>query len=159
MPLNRTFNPGAPRPPLARKLRTPQRREQRMPKLTILIAAVLAGVLFAVPAWAATQAPYDQQAVSAAQIAGKPILIAVHAPWCPTCAKQDPIIKQLSAQPEFKDLMIFVVDFDSQKDVLKALNVQKQSTLIALNGKIEKDRATGITDPDAIKALLMKTKA
>ena len=129
-----------------------------MPKLTILIAAVLAVVLFAVPAWAATQAPYDQQAVSAAQNAGKPILIAVHASWCPTCAKQDPVIKQLSAQPEFKDLMIFVVDFDSQKEVLKALNVQKQSTLIALNGKTEKDRAIGITDPDAIKAFLMKTK-
>lgn len=123
----------------------------------IFLAAALAlTMLGGTPALAATQAAYTPQALTAAQTAGKPILIAVHAPWCPVCTKQDPIVKSLTAAPEFKDMVILTVDFDSQKDVLKTLNVQKQSTLIVMRGAAEKDRSTGVSDEAAIKALLMK---
>lgn len=127
----------------------------------VLLAAALALTMFGAapafaPAFAATQGAYTPQALAAAQTAGKPILIAVHAPWCPVCAKQDPIVKSLTAAPEFKDLVILTVDFDSQKDVLKTLNVQKQSTLIVMRGTTEKDRSTGVSDEAAIKVLLMK---
>lgn len=126
-----------------------------------LFAAALALTMFGAapafaPAFAATQGAYTPQALAAAQTAGKPILIAVHAPWCPVCTKQDPIVKSLTSAPEFKDLVILTVDFDSQKDVLKTLNVQKQSTLIVMRGTTEKDRSTGVTDEAAIKVLLMK---
>lgn len=122
-----------------------------------LAALVCAGLLAALPSMAATQAPFTPVALAAAQTAGAPILIAVHAPWCPVCAKQTPILDRLTAAPEHKNLVILMVDFDSQKDALKTLGVQQQSTLIALHGKTEKDRSTGVTDEAAIKALLQKT--
>lgn len=111
------------------------------------------------PARAATQAPFTQQAFAAARDAGKPILIAVHASWCPVCAKQAPIINSLAQKPEYQNLTILTVDFDSQKDVLKTFGVTKQSTLIALHGAAERGRAVGITAQDEIQALFLKTKA
>ena len=126
----------------------------------ILAAACCAAAGLAIPAaQAMTRAKFTQEALTAAQNAGKPILIEVHADWCPTCAKQRPIINSLIQQPELKDLVVLTVDFDQQKDVLKALGVTTQSTLIAMHGKVEKDRATGITAQDMIKALVMKTLA
>ncbi|MGE0224134.1 MAG: thioredoxin family protein [Acetobacteraceae bacterium] len=123
----------------------------------VLLAFAAVSLLLASPAvHAAGQARYDQQAFTAAQAAGKPILIAVHAAWCQVCAKQEPIIDKLAATPEFNDLIVLVVDFDSQKDVVRSLGVQKQSTLIILRGQAERDRSTGVTDEAAITALLRK---
>ncbi len=68
----------------------------------------------AVPAArAATEAPFTQQAFASAQHEGKPILVDISATWCPTCAKQRPILSQLMADPAFKDLVVYQVDFDS----------------------------------------------
>lgn len=122
-----------------------------------MLAAALALVASTQAGHAATQSPFDQAAFDAARTANKPIVIAVHADWCPVCVKQAPIITSLAASPEFKDLVILVVDFDKQKDVVKALRVDRQSTLIALRGAAEKDRAVGISTEDAIKTLFQKT--
>jgi thioredoxin 1 len=110
-------------------------------------------------AFAAQPAPFTASAFAAAQAEGKPILIDVTAPWCPVCAKQHPILSQLEQTPELRDLVVFDVDFDSQKDVLKQFRVQTQSTLIVFSGKTEEGRATGITDPAQIKSLLIKAKS
>jgi len=49
---------------------------------SFLIATVLAAALS--PAFAASPQPFNAQAFADAQKAGKPILIAIHASWCPT---------------------------------------------------------------------------
>ena len=55
------------------------------------LAAAVPAVVVAAPAAAqvapAVQ-PYNQAAFDAAQRAGKPILVWVHAPWCPVCRAQ-----------------------------------------------------------------------
>ncbi len=107
-------------------------------------------------AWAATEAPFTQQAFAAAQHEGKPILVDISATWCPTCAKQRPILSQFMAEPAFKDLVVYQVDFDSQKDVVRALGAQMQSTLVVFHGAAEKGRSTGDTNAQSIKALLQK---
>jgi len=108
-------------------------------------------------AQAATEAPFTQQAFAASQHEGKPILVDISATWCPTCAKQRPILSQLMADPAFKDLVVYQVDFDSQKDVVRALGAQMQSTLVVFHGATEKGRSTGDTNAQSIKALLQKT--
>lgn len=123
---------------------------------SILIASMLVA-LGGVPALAATEIPYTQQAFQAAQTANEPILVWVHATWCPTCAKQAPILAKLESEPNFKGLKIFKVDFDSQKDVVRALGVQMQSTLIAYHGAKEEARSTGQTDEATIRAVVGKT--
>jgi thioredoxin 1 len=122
--------------------------------------AVLVAALALSATAAFAQAPggakvkFTQAAFEAAQAAGKPILVDVTAPWCPTCRTQAPIINSLMAKPEFKDLAVFTVDFDSQKDALKTLNVRSQSTLITFKGKTEISRSAGETKADAIEKQL-----
>jgi thioredoxin-like negative regulator of GroEL len=101
--------------------------------------------------------PFTQAAFDAAKAAGKPVLVEVSAPWCPTCKAQKPILSDLRAMPKFKDLVIFEVDFDSQKEVLRGLNVQKQSTLVVFKGGKEVGRSTGDTKKESIEALLAKS--
>ncbi|MDX2203643.1 MAG: thioredoxin family protein [Hyphomicrobiaceae bacterium] len=120
-----------------------------------LLAAGLA-VGIATSALAGAKAPYSQASFDAAKAAGKPILVEVSAPWCPTCKAQAPIIGALSGEARFKDLQTFTVDFDSQKDALKSLNVQMQSTLIVFKGGKEVGRSTGDTKKASIEALLAK---
>jgi thioredoxin-like negative regulator of GroEL len=119
-----------------------------------LAAVGLAGA----PAHAATEAPFTQAAFEAAEQAGKQILVHIEAPWCPTCAKQRPVIAKLAAEPAYADLIIYKVDFDHQKDVVRNFGAQMQSTLIAFHGKTEEARSTGDTDPASITALVAKTK-
>ncbi|HVJ41663.1 MAG TPA: thioredoxin family protein [Dongiaceae bacterium] len=120
--------------------------------------AELMHATLATPALAAEPTTFTDSAFQAAQQAGKPILVHVNASWCPTCARQRPILDKLEHSAELGDLTVFTVDFDSQKDALHEFNVQQQSTLIVFNGKTEKGRATGITDPDAIRNLLLQAK-
>lgn len=101
--------------------------------------------------------PFTAPAFAAAQEAGKPILIAVSAPWCAICKAQKPILAKLSADPRFKDLQIFAIDFDSQKALLRSLNVRMQSTLIAYKGATETGRSVGETQPEWIEGLVEKT--
>ncbi|WP_375466048.1 thioredoxin family protein [uncultured Methylobacterium sp.] len=122
--------------------------------LTLLALVPLAG---ASAARAGEMMAYSQAAFDAAQRAGKPILVEVSAPWCPICRTQKPILAKLSADPRFKDLQIFDIDFDSRKDLLRQLNVRTQSTLIAYKGAIETGRSVGETQPEWIEGLVEKT--
>jgi thiol-disulfide isomerase/thioredoxin len=105
---------------------------------------------------ASDKKPFTAAAFEAAQAGGKPILIDVSASWCPTCKAQAPILSKLMNEPRFKNVVAFNVDYDSQKDVLKRFNVQRQSTLIVFKGKQEAGRSVADTNPGSIEALLAK---
>ncbi|WP_137178957.1 thioredoxin family protein [Roseomonas sp. AR75] len=124
----------------------------------LLLGSITAGIaVMSAPAvHAAERAPFTAPAFAAAQAAGRPILIEVTAPWCPTCRAQRPHVDAVAADPRLREGVLFTVDFDSQKDVLRQLQVRSQSTLIAFRGAEERGRATGITDPEAIRALLLR---
>ena len=51
-----------------------------------LFSAVAATAAFAAPAFATETEAFTPDAFAAAQKAGKPIFVAIHASWCPTCA-------------------------------------------------------------------------
>ena len=122
--------------------------------------AILAGVLaltgLATVAFANTAAPFSAAAFKTAQDAGKPILVEIHADWCPTCKAQKPILDRLTADAKFKDLQVFRVDFDGQKDAVKQFGSQMQSTLIVFKGAAEKGRSVGDTKEASIATLLDK---
>jgi thioredoxin 1 len=123
---------------------------------SILIAAVAASVAAMTPAIAANPKPFDAKAFDDAQKAGKPILVAIHASWCPTCKAQTPILDELTTDPKFKSLAYFIIDFDSQKDLVNRFGARMQSTLIAFKGSKEEGRSVGDTDRNSIAALLNK---
>ena len=118
--------------------------------------ALAAALALGSAAYAMDKKPFDAKAFDAAQAAGKPILLEVHAPWCPTCKAQEPILSQLSKEPKFKNIVRFNIDFDSQKALLRQFNVRQQSTLIVFKGKTEAGRSTGDTSAASIEALLAK---
>ena len=122
-----------------------------------LAAAFLLGfaLLSVAPAAAASQA-FTPQAFADAQKAGKSIIVHVYAPWCPTCRAQAPTVERVEADPKFADVAMFQVDFDGQKDALRTLKVNRQSTIIVFKDGKEVDRSVGVTDPGAISALLAK---
>jgi thioredoxin 1 len=122
--------------------------------LAVLAAPASVFGLAARPAVAATDTWFSQFAFEAAQAAGKPILVDVWASWCPICAKQAPTLAALAADPAFKDMLVLKVNYDTQKDVVRAFGVRMQSTLIVFHGAKETGRTVGETDPEAIRALL-----
>jgi thiol-disulfide isomerase/thioredoxin len=117
------------------------------------LAALLPLAIAVAPAQAAPIRPYSAAALAKAQAAGAPVLVDVHADWCPTCRAQAPSIAELARDPAFAKLVILKLDFDAQVPERRALGVNKQSTLIVWHGKAERGRVTGITDRAQIRAL------
>src|SRR5271169_1765970 len=122
----------------------------------MVTAALVTAAQFA-PARASSAVPFSAEAFKAAQASGSPILVEIHADWCPTCKAQGPILDKLTADPKFKDLKVFRVDFDSMKPVVKQFGAQMQSTLIVFKGSAEQGRSVGDTKQASIAALLDKT--
>lgn len=111
----------------------------------------------AVPALAKEPVTWNEMAFNAAKAAGKPILLEIHAVWCPTCKAQVPILDELTSEPKYADLQVFRIDFDTEKDLLRKLNVRMQSTLIVYKHGTEVGRSVGDTNHDSIAELLSKT--
>jgi thioredoxin 1 len=123
----------------------------------ILIVAAAASIFALNPAFALSPQPFNAQAFANAQKGARPILVAIHASWCPTCKAQKPILSELTADPKFKNLAYFVIDFDSQKDLVERFGARMQSTLIVFKGNKEEGRSVGDTNRTSIAALLDKT--
>lgn len=119
------------------------------------IGMVLTSAIYSTSVFAALS-NYTEVEFNQLQKEGKSILVVVHAPWCPTCRAQAPIINELLSENEFKEINALRVDFDSQKDILKKLNVSKQSTLIVFKGGKEVARSTGDTSLWNIEKLLKR---
>jgi thioredoxin 1 len=104
----------------------------------------------------ASEEAFTQAAFDRLQQQGAPILVWIHADWCPTCRAQEPVLKKLLEQEEFKPIQALRVDFDQQKDIVKAFKVLKQSTLIVFKDGKEIDRNLGVTREQDIADFLRK---
>jgi thioredoxin len=123
----------------------------------MVVAAALVAAGWLAPAGANTAVPFSAEAFKAAQASGSPILVKIDADWCPTCKAQQPILDKLTADPKFKNMKIFRVDFDSMKPVVKEFGARMQSTLIVFKGAAEEGRSVGDTREESISALLDKS--
>lgn len=126
-----------------------------MPLLRLLVLALalaLPASLRAGEPWT----PFTQAGFDEAQAAGRTIVVDVHADWCPTCRKQAPILAELlTNEAALGDVVALKVEFDREKDFLRAHNVPGQSTLLVFKGREEVARSTGETDPGRLRAFLV----
>ena len=103
---------------------------------------------------AAGEQPYDKAAFDKALAEGKPVIVDFQADWCPTCKVQKPLVQALLKEPRMKDVVLFVADYDREKDLKKALRVSSQSTFVVFKGGKESARSTGDTQQNSLAALL-----
>ncbi|MEH3118113.1 MAG: thioredoxin family protein [Methylorubrum populi] len=122
----------------------------------LVLAATLLAAGWPAAGHAAEPVPYDATAFEAAQGAGRPILVQISAPWCPICRAQKPILAALAAEPRFRDLAVFTIDFDSRRDLVRRFGARMQSTLIVYRGKAEVGRLVGEAQAEWIEQLLEK---
>lgn len=122
----------------------------------MIVKSIALGIslLISQSAYAAEFKKFTQAAFEQAQKSGDTVLVEVHADWCPTCKAQKPAIKDIGTMEKFKNLTVLEADFDTQKDVLKPLKVQTQSTLIVFKGKNETGRSAGDSDKKSIIKLI-----
>ena len=130
---------------------------RRMLGAAFVGAALVTGAMVSSASASPAAVPFSADAFKAAQASGGPILVEIHADWCPTCKAQTPILEKLTADPKFKNLTVFRVDFDEMKPVVKQFRAQMQSTLIVFKGAAEQGRSVGDTKQASIAALLDKS--
>jgi thiol:disulfide interchange protein len=118
------------------------------------LAAIIAA---SAPAHSAITQKFDRAAFTAAQTQGRPILVEVKAWWCPVCASQGRTIASATKASAFDKLVIFEINYDSQKPEWKSFNVRKQATLIGFRGDREVGRIEFQTDKALIGTLLSTT--
>ena len=97
---------------------------------------------------------YSREGFEAALKGSKPVLVHVHATWCPTCKKQEAVFNELAKTPEFAKLKPIRVDFDMDGDFKKAHNVTSQSIILVFKGGKEVARSGGVTDKDKLAAIV-----
>lgn len=124
--------------------------------LRFLRLIVMTLLLPAATVFAAGQ-PFDQGRFDLLQKEGKPVLVVVHADWCPACAVQEPIVSALLKTPELQGITALQIDFDKQPEAVKRIKASMQSTLIVFRGGREVGRSVGDTRQQSIAALLRKT--
>jgi thiol-disulfide isomerase/thioredoxin len=125
---------------------------------SLLLATLLAGLLVPGTPLAAPMEPFSKEAFARAQNADQPIVVFVHAGWCVTCRRQQPVLERLTKEAEFADVLVLVVDYDKDKATLRELNVTDRSTLVAYRGKTERKRSSFVTDAEAIRALFASVR-
>jgi thioredoxin 1 len=121
--------------------------------LLVTLAALMAG---AMTLWGADWRTFDNSAFKKAQESGQTVVIDFHATWCPTCAKQKPVLAKLIGESEFKNVAAFVADYDSSSELKRQMKITSQSTVVVFKGNREIARSTGVTNEDELRSLLKK---
>lgn len=125
-----------------------------IPSRRAVLLAVLVGAGSAPQASAADKHIYTAANMRAALANGGPVLVEIHAPWCPICRMQAQAVGVVINQPRFAAYTTFSVDFDTQKDVVMDLRVAVQSTLIVFRMGFEVARSVGAARRSQIEAIL-----
>ena len=100
---------------------------------------------------------YTQQEFDTLLAEGKTIVVHIHADWCGTCKSQDVQINAAINSPEFKDVVFFEVDYDSQRKHVKFFNGKLQSTIIIFKAGSEVGRVIAERDPGELQTFLKKS--
>ena len=84
--------------------------------LSLFAASALAAT--AGVAFAADFSAYSAPSFDTALKSGAPVIVHVHADWCPTCRAQAPTLKSMTGDPAYAKVTFIRVNFDKDKDFL-----------------------------------------
>jgi thioredoxin 1 len=84
-------------------------------------------------------------------------IILVKADWCSTCHSQIKALQEIKKDKRYQNVKFFFIDYDQQKNLLKTMKVNSQSTIIALKKGQETTRLVAQDSVEDLKKLLDKT--
>lgn len=119
--------------------------------------ALTAGLFSAAAALPPGFGDYTKDKFETALKGSKPVLVHVHADWCPVCVRQERAFKELSESADFKKFTAIQVNFDMDTDFRKTHNVNNQSMILVFRGGKEAGRIGGVTDTAKIAEFLAKS--
>lgn len=79
--------------------------------------------------------PFTAEAYQAAKANNKTYLIDVYADWCSTCKRQQRVLNAYFEQNPNSEIIVFEVDFDTQKEWVTYFKAPRQSTLALYRGE------------------------
>ncbi len=132
-------------------------RATRSTVFMVLLAYLL--TTLSLSAHALDKEPFTQARFESLQEQGEVILVDVYAIWCPTCAKQQEVLKTYKEKNPKKSFHVLVVDFDKDKDIVRQFRAPRQSTLLLYKGKEQFWFSVAETRADIIAAELDKAIA
>ncbi len=119
--------------------------------MSILTGVALSSFVYANnPTSANMTQPSDLQKVPSS-------IVTFDADWCPVCQEQKKILSSLLKQDKYKNIKLYQVNFDTQKNILKNFKVSMQSTIISYKNGKEMLRSTGETNTTKITKILDKS--
>jgi thioredoxin 1 len=124
-----------------------------------LLAMLTTALILATTPAIAGEEPFSAATFDRLLANGQPVVVDFHADWCPTCRAQAPIVRELLATPELKNVTVLIANYDTELALRKSLNVTKQSTLVVFRHGKEVVRSTGDTTRDGLAALLRQAIA
>lgn len=104
----------------------------------------------------AAEVAYEEAGFNAALARPGGFVVALVTDWCTTCSRQQTIIVALLEEPRFRELTVFVADFDREVDLRRRLRVVTQGTFVVFRDGKEVARSTGQTDKEAIAGLFAR---
>ncbi len=102
--------------------------------------------------------PYSKDAAQGAIASGKTVIVEIYASWCPICQAQATAVDAMKNKPAYKDIAFFRVDYEAQKDVVKALNAPRSTFIVYRGGKEVSRKSWGATDEDVAGVLMSAVK-
>ena len=126
-----------------------------MKNIRLLFCAAVSAIVL--QAHALTIEPYSPELLAKKKQAGELVALHFHAFWCPTCWAQDKVFKTFLNDPDVPGAML-VVNYDTERDLRRQLNVRSQSTLIIYKGSEEKQRLVGETDAKVLRHAFTNVK-
>jgi len=121
------------------------------------LAAPIA-IVMAAPVMAGEFKPYNKAEFDKLIATGQPVLVHVHADWCPTCKRQLTVLGPMLNDPANARITAVTVNFDTETAFKQANRIGGQSTLITYKGGKEVARSVGATDATVIRNLIAKVR-
>lgn len=126
-----------------------------MRRLFLTLAAVVAiGIS---PALAGKEfAPYEKAKLEALVKSGVPVVVHVHAEWCPICRRQVIVLDELLGNPQFAKFQGIRVNYDKDREFISAYKVKRQANILTFKDGKEVSRIDYDADSARIRAAVAR---
>jgi thiol-disulfide isomerase/thioredoxin len=121
-----------------------------MRQFFLALAAILA--ISVAPAAAAEFAPYEKAKLEAIIKSGAPVVVHVHAEWCPICRRQIVVLDEIFKSSALAKVQKIRVNYDKDRDFISAFKVKRQANILVFKDGKEVARVDYDPDADRIRA-------